>query len=130
MNEQDHNVLKRLLSRVRLPDDPFAQPADSFCWIWTGSKNQYGYGHIRVGVKAEGTRRLMYAHRAMYEVWGGRTLADGEVVRHRCDNPSCISPHHLESGSRGENLKDAYDRGRRGGSRTETPEAAWTAPTA
>jgi hypothetical protein len=47
-------------------------------------------------------------------------------VRHRCDNPSCCNPHHLKGGSRADNVKDMYQRGRaedRRGTRSKLTEA-------
>ena len=32
---------------------------------------------------------------------------------HACDNPSCVRPDHLSEGTNGQNLKEAYTRGRK-----------------
>lgn len=37
---------------------------------------------------------------------------DGQVVRHKCDNPRCINPSHLELGGQLDNIKDMVARGR------------------
>lgn len=37
----------------------------------------------------------------------------GVVIRHRCDNPSCVNPEHLEPGTQADNLHDMTKRGRR-----------------
>ena len=39
-------------------------------------------------------------------------VAEGNVVRHKCDNPRCINPEHLEYGSVGDNNRDTSKRGR------------------
>ena len=36
----------------------------------------------------------------------------GLVVRHRCDNPRCINPEHLELGTVKDNVHDCISRGR------------------
>ena len=36
----------------------------------------------------------------------------GMLVRHRCDNPRCVEPTHLELGSAADNSADMVQRGR------------------
>lgn len=36
----------------------------------------------------------------------------GLVVRHKCDNPRCINPKHLEIGTQSQNLMDRHRSGR------------------
>ena len=43
----------------------------------------------------------------------------GHVVRHKCDNKSCLNPDHLEVGTQRENIQDAIDRGRMASKLTE-----------
>ena len=35
-----------------------------------------------------------------------------DIVRHKCDNPHCINPDHLEIGSNYDNIQDRNKRGR------------------
>lgn len=37
------------------------------------------------------------------------------MIRHRCDNPPCVNPDHLELGSPAQNMRDSYSRQRRTG---------------
>src|SRR5690606_2829424 len=56
-------------------------------------------------------RKHKAVHRLAYETWVG-PIPDGHIVRHRCDNPPCINPIHLETGTWGDNMKDKVERGR------------------
>ncbi|WP_171935781.1 HNH endonuclease signature motif containing protein [Escherichia coli] len=78
---------------------------ESGCIRFTGSIDKSGYGRIMIN-------RVKYgAHRLAYELANG-PIPDGYVVRHKCDNPSCINPSHLEVGTQAENIKDKVTRGR------------------
>jgi len=85
---------------------------DSGCWEWAGSRTQGGYGRLG-GVKT---------HRLAYEAWVG-PIGEGLVVRHKCDNPPCINPEHLETGTHKDNMQDMYARNRnRSGTQRLTPK--------
>ena len=55
-----------------------------------------------------------YLHRVAYIRAKGLTLDDiaGKVVRHKCDNPRCVNPEHLELGTTQDNMDDMWQRGR------------------
>jgi hypothetical protein len=82
------------------------------CWVWTASTSLSGYGRISF-VLPDGRRKLLQAHRVMYELVHGPIPAE-MVVRHSCDNPPCCRPDHLLLGSQAENVQDMVDRGRHG----------------
>lgn len=75
------------------------------CWNWLASKQQFGYGVFWL------SPRRLGAHCVSYIDCNG-PIPDGMLVRHRCDNPSCCNPLHLEVGTQKQNLRDAVDRGR------------------
>lgn len=75
------------------------------CWIWTGSIRNDGYGRYPVNRQWKG------AHRVAYELYKG-PIPEGLLVRHKCDNPLCINPEHLELGTNKDNVWDMYLRGR------------------
>jgi hypothetical protein len=76
------------------------------CHVWRGYKDEDGYGSFRLDQQTCTT-----AHRAAYLFFHGDP--DGRVVRHKCDNPPCVNPDHLELGSALDNVADAVKRGRR-----------------
>lgn len=79
------------------------------CIESTTRNNRAGYGRIMINGK-----RSM-AHRLAYELAHG-PIPEGLIVRHKCDNPPCINPDHLELGTDRDNMDDRILRmsGRRG----------------
>lgn len=76
------------------------------CWTWLGYKDAKGYGIIkRLG-------KSYKAHRLSYSIHKGR-IPDGLVVCHTCDNPSCVNPNHLWTGTHRENQLDCNNKNRR-----------------
>lgn len=82
--------------------------ADNGCWEWQGFRGPYGHGQIGRGRRSEG---IDATHRVAWEVTHG-PIPKGLVVRHRCDNPPCCNPDHLELGEQADNVKDMISRGR------------------
>ena len=96
-------------------NDKWIPVSESGCWLWTAavsgqssSGNQYGY--IQVGTKKQ--PQLKRAHRLSYELFVG-DIPDGMLVRHKCDNPLCVNPDHLELGTHQDNMSDMAERDRR-----------------
>lgn len=77
------------------------------CWLWTGNKNNYGYGFIWINGKDITTHRFAYQHFI-------GPIPKGLLVRHRCDTPSCVNPEHLQCGTNLDNSADRVARGRVG----------------
>jgi len=76
------------------------------CWVWTRWCVPSGHGRFWRGIGA-----TVFAHRTAYEFAVGR-IPEGMVCRHRCDNPPCVNPDHLELGSQADNVRDCLKRGR------------------
>jgi len=105
MGAYDEKLRKRLWAKVR--------KRKSGCWEWTGS-NSGGYGHVCV--RGQTTQ----VHRLVWEWCNNKKIPSGMCVLHKCDNPSCVSPHHLFLGTRGDNIQDCVRKGRHCGGRAVT----------
>lgn len=75
------------------------------CLIYSGSKDDLGYGTIR----ADGRTRK--THRVCYELIYG-PISDNQFVCHSCDTPSCVNPSHLWLGTHQDNQADKKRKGR------------------
>ncbi len=51
-------------------------------------------------------------HRLSYEVHNNVLLSSEDIIRHTCDNPSCINPLHLKIGTHADNVADRVKRSR------------------
>jgi len=82
------------------------------CIETTYARDRFGYG---MATSKELYSRSVQHHRVAYVEANNLTLADikGAVVRHKCDNPSCVNPDHLELGTAKDNMADMISRGRR-----------------
>ena len=78
---------------------------DEECWPWDGVVDHNGYGRVVFMTS------VYKAHRVSYEMANG-PIPDGLLVRHKCDNPNCVNPNHLEVGTHADNMADAVKRGR------------------
>lgn len=84
----------------------------SDCAYWLGTISSTGHGKFRVGSHTDDSRRVVTAHLIGYQLHHG-VLADalGDVViGHRCDEPSCQQPAHMEVITRAENDADYRHR--------------------
>lgn len=80
---------------------------DNGCIEFTGHTDIKGYGKINVSGKTERT------HRVSYHLFNKSILGSPDrQVLHKCDNPSCINPHHLYEGTNSDNVKDRVKRNR------------------
>lgn len=74
------------------------------CWLFEGyTRNGYGSLSIR--------NSLVYLHRLSFAISSGGAEAPEDVC-HTCDVRRCWSPGHLFAGSRMENVRDAWAKGR------------------
>lgn len=80
------------------------------CHLWFAARDPRGYGRFRLNGNGR-KGRTVFAHRLAWE-WANDRSADGFVIRHRCDNPTCVNPAHLNIGSHADNVRDRMERGR------------------
>lgn len=83
-----------------------AKAGEDDCWEWQRRKDSRGYGLIS-GDK----RETLQAHRVAYEFDVG-PIPKGLIIRHKCDNPACCNPAHLETGTQADNIMDMMVRNR------------------
>lgn len=95
----DAALFKRFIEKVDVADG-------DACWKWTAAvRGNSGYGAFKIG------GRLESAHVISYRLYKGDYPA-GLDVMHSCDNRLCVNPNHLSVGTRSQNMKDCYMRGR------------------
>lgn len=81
------------------------EKAHNSCMPWNKAINNCGYG---ISWK---NGKTISAHRKIYEEQNG-AIPVGMVVRHTCDNKSCVNPKHLVLGTHKQNSDDMVQRNR------------------
>lgn len=77
---------------------------DSGCWEWRLFRNTGGYGYSNYNYKS------VVAHKLSYAAFNGPIPKD-TIVRHKCNNPACVNPNHLELGTQWDNVQDQKKAG-------------------
>lgn len=85
---------------------------NSGCWIWLGPINSEPRATVHYLGRQDQAARVSYA------LYRG-AIPQGMCVCHFCDTPLCVNPDHLWLGTRSDNMRDMYAKGRhaRNGSR-------------
>jgi hypothetical protein len=71
------------------------------CWIWMHSRYEKGYGKFRSGPT------MVKAHRWAYEHWI-EPIPSGLTIHHKCEQPRCVNPNHLEPKTSEQNYRLGY----------------------
>lgn len=79
---------------------------ESGCIPFTGFVAPHGYGGFALT-----HRKTIGAHVASYCIFKGE-VPRGQLVRHTCDNRSCVNPEHLVLGTQKQNMQDCIERQR------------------
>lgn len=79
---------------------------DSECWLWTGSRNEKGYGTFTMNRFEPPVLASRFAFETRNPPLGK------DFALHRCDNPPCVNPAHLFRGNAMDNTMDMMAKGR------------------
>jgi predicted XRE-type DNA-binding protein len=75
------------------------------CWNWTGLLNEHGYGRFWF------CEKMCFSHRVSYILFK-EEIPKNLCILHSCDNPNCVNPAHLRTGTQSENMDDKVSRDR------------------
>jgi hypothetical protein len=81
------------------------------CQNWQGTKFPDRYGAFCYTDENQKYHKKL-AHRVEMELNIGRSLLKTEIVRHKCDNPSCVNIEHLVIGTIQDNVDDRVRKNR------------------
>lgn len=95
-----------------------SRPGPNGCLESTYQKNASGYANISMLCH----NVLVHKFSWEYNKNNCQVAPDGVVIRHKCDNPACFLPDHLESGTQSDNINDQFARGRRKRARKEAED--------
>lgn len=93
--------MERLMNHVVKDRGPKGE-----CWEYVRNKNKQRHMQIVI----DGKQTL--AHRFSWEHHNNQKIPEGMCILHSCDNPPCVNPDHLRTGTNKENAEDREERGR------------------
>lgn len=93
-----NNVEKRFLKKFYINED-------NECWEWNSASRGNGYGCMKIDGKT------IDSHRVSYVLYVG-DIEDDLLICHKCDNRKCVNPKHLFIGTKLDNNRDMFNKGR------------------
>lgn len=111
-----HHDIAIAIDDISIKTAGYADPKERFwakvdktptCWLWQGAKASSGYGICTIDGKNHSAHRLSWQ-------WAnkGKKIPKGHVLLHKCDNPLCVRPSHLEPGTQQHNVDDRVEKQR------------------
>lgn len=88
----DLRKLKRIFDNINYNENG--------CWLWNGYVNRDGYGMTSFNKKQH-----VLVHRLIFECYNG-PIKKEDIIRHKCNKPSCCNPDHLLLGTVQDNVND------------------------
>lgn len=88
---------------------------DKECWVTDKYKTEHG----RCAILFRGKK--VYLYRLAYQLFKGDIPANS-MVMHKCDNPLCFNPDHLQVGTAKDNMMDCVSKGRKKNSKPNYPK--------
>lgn len=99
LKSYDESARKRLMAKVSINEAPHPRLGTP-CWNHRGApSNKDGHRYFWYDGKDS------TAHRSSYRIYKGE-IPEGLLVRHKCGDPACVNPNHLELGTQQQNMSD------------------------
>lgn len=111
-NYKYESLAERIIANSVVADGP---PVNGeLCWIWLGSRkvNRSGMWYARMTVRIDGKPRGVKVSRVVLRVFKRLILRRDRVAAHRCNQPLCVNPAHIELVSHSNNMQQCSDDGR------------------
>ncbi len=100
---KEERYKKRLISRFW---EKVSTKDNNECWEWIGTTIKGGYGRLQY------RKNKILAHRLSYIIHYGNPPSDKPYICHKCNNPSCVNPNHLYTGTQKDNMKQMFNEHR------------------
>lgn len=78
------------------------------CWLWKRYTDSDGYGRTKLFYnifKKTGAHQISW-------ILSGNDIPTGLLIRHKCNNPKCCNPNHLDIGTAKDNALDCINSNR------------------